>query len=396
MERELAYSRWQVGDPRECAGEGRSPSPRGSRAQPRSGEHGAGPCGAGGRTPAPFDRLRTTEGAARPLGDDAHGRDADQRGEREVVREGPPGHVPRADPCLMDSEQLYQGLPYAVRYGKTLAYTLERISVSVQPEERLVGSVKEIIPTPTPSGPPPSASWARWWKGGLEKIQEGILWFYSYGWLKNRPPWFHSFGHLALDWEQLVGEGLGAFEARAPARCWPGPSWRRDPAKRSFLRGRDPLLPGPVRLRPALRRRGGARAAAVPRPGPGGRAARHGRLLRAPGRRPGPILPRGAAARLAGGHAAAEGVRVRRLQLQPHGPVPAALLPARPGRRARSAASRRSALLHEFYEKNNEIISPTDHMSQELEATKVHARGHLRRPELHHPGRAAARARSRA
>ena len=48
---------------------------------------------------------------------------------------------------LVESEDLYKDLPYAVRYGKTLNYILERISVFIQPGETIVGSVKEIIPT---------------------------------------------------------------------------------------------------------------------------------------------------------------------------------------------------------------------------------------------------------
>src|SRR5512133_1964907 len=87
--------------------------------------------------------------------------------------------------CLMDSEPLYRDQPYAVRYGKTLAYTLERISLPIQAEERIVGSVKEIIPSPEQRAAAERFAGA-WWKGGLESIQRGILWFYSYGWLKNR------------------------------------------------------------------------------------------------------------------------------------------------------------------------------------------------------------------
>ena len=51
-----------------------------------------------------------------------------------------------------------------------------------------------------------------WWGSKTpEEIQKDILWFYSYSWLRCRPPWFYSFGHLALDWEKLLSDGLEGF-----------------------------------------------------------------------------------------------------------------------------------------------------------------------------------------
>ena len=47
---------------------------------------------------------------------------------------------------LVESEPLFAGLPLAVRYARTLEYILERISVFLQPGEKIVGSVREIIP----------------------------------------------------------------------------------------------------------------------------------------------------------------------------------------------------------------------------------------------------------
>src|SRR5690242_13841217 len=75
--------------------------------------------------------------------------------------------------CLMESEPLYRDLPFAVRYGKTLAHTLERISVPIRPEERIVGSVKEIIPGPEQRAVAERFMGA-WWKDGPESIQQGI------------------------------------------------------------------------------------------------------------------------------------------------------------------------------------------------------------------------------
>ncbi len=48
---------------------------------------------------------------------------------------------------LMRSQPLYQHLPYAERYGKTLRYILDGMTVFIQPGEKIVGSVKEIIPS---------------------------------------------------------------------------------------------------------------------------------------------------------------------------------------------------------------------------------------------------------
>ncbi len=128
---------------------------------------------------------------------------------------------------LIESDDLYRDLPYAVRYGKTLDYILERISVFIQPGEKIVGSVKEIIPSAEQKERAERLS-SEWWDIEPEEIEKKILWFYSYGWLKRRPPWFYSFGHLGLDWEGIITQGLAAFEAHAhdvlndPARTYTG------------------------------------------------------------------------------------------------------------------------------------------------------------------------------
>ena len=268
--------------------------------------------------------------------------------------------------CLMDSEALYRDLPYAVRYGKTLAYTLERISLPIRPEERLVGSVKEIIPSPEQKAAADRFMGA-WWKGGPESIQQGILWFYSYGWLKNRPPWFHSFGHLALDWEQIVGAGLGAFEARAEAAL-ARPELQRDPDRRAFLEGAILC----IRALSDYVRRWAAEA---------GRAAAGAAPARAEELR----AMAASLEHLATGPARSfqEALQLVWLVAMPLQKVCGCgvfnfsrmdqyLLPyyrrdLAAGKLVRDEAL---SLLHEFYEKNNEIFSPTDHMSQEVEATK--------------------------
>ncbi len=137
--------------------------------------------------------------------------------------------------CLLESEHLYEDLSYPVRYGKTLEYTLQRISVFIRPEEQIVGSVKEIIPTDEQKERGEQLT-HKWWDLELEEIQKKALWFYSYGWLRRRPPWFYSFGHLALDWEGLITKGLSAFKAHA-GDVLQEPAIKSDDHKPSFLEG---------------------------------------------------------------------------------------------------------------------------------------------------------------
>jgi trans-4-hydroxy-L-proline dehydratase len=264
--------------------------------------------------------------------------------------------------CLMESEKPFEGLPYAIRYGKTLQYTLERISVPILEEERLVGAVKEIIPTPEQKAAADRFMGA-WWKDGPESIQRGIRWFYSQGWLKNRPPWFHSFGHLALDWERLVTQGIGSFEETARASL-ARPD--RDPDQRAFLQGAllcYGALSGYLRRYAA---EAGKAATACSDPA---RAAE----LRAVGASC-EHLARGPARTF---QEALQLVWLVALPLQKvcgcgvlnFSRMDQYLLPFY--RRDLAAGTltpdQALSLLHEFYEKNNEIFSPVDHMSQETE-----------------------------
>ena len=136
---------------------------------------------------------------------------------------------------LVESEPLYKDLPYAVRYGKTLAYILERISVFIQPGEKIIGSVEEIIPTDEQKERAEQLS-SEWWDIEAEEIEKKILWFYSYGWLKRRPPWFYSFGHLGLDWEGIITKGFAAFEDHA-RELLNDPAVNHDHHQVSFLEG---------------------------------------------------------------------------------------------------------------------------------------------------------------
>ncbi len=134
---------------------------------------------------------------------------------------------------LMKSETIFRDEPYAVRYGDTLGYILDRISVPIDGDEMLLGRVAERIPTPEERKAALDA-YAAWWDDkSLDQIQEDILWFYSKAWLRCRPPWFYSFGHLALDWELLMREGIEGFERLAERRLAEG----TDERGRRFLEG---------------------------------------------------------------------------------------------------------------------------------------------------------------
>ena len=136
---------------------------------------------------------------------------------------------------LIECENLFEDLPYALRYGKTFAYSLDHMTVFINPNETIIGSVKEIIPTPEQHERATGLS-KDWWRIPLEEIQQKALWFYSYGWLQRRPPWFVSFGHLALDWDGIITRGLAAFEKKA--REFAALSdIQADEKKRNFLEG---------------------------------------------------------------------------------------------------------------------------------------------------------------
>ncbi len=115
---------------------------------------------------------------------------------------------------LLESEPLFNSEPYAIRYGKTLEYILRGISTPVSADEPLLGQVAQRIPTDE-QWQETEAVYRSWWEGKSdEKLQRDVLWFYSDAWLRCRPPWFYSFGHLALDWNILTREGLNGFQKR--------------------------------------------------------------------------------------------------------------------------------------------------------------------------------------
>jgi len=137
--------------------------------------------------------------------------------------------------ALIDSEHMFEGLPYALRYGKTLDYILGRVSVPIEAGERILGSVKEIIPTDEQVRLVNEMT-HRWWDIPDEEIQRRILWFYSWNWLRRRPPWFYSFGHLGLEWARTLRLGLGGYAAEASRRL-EQEDVQADPSRREFVEG---------------------------------------------------------------------------------------------------------------------------------------------------------------
>jgi len=136
---------------------------------------------------------------------------------------------------LAESEPLFADLPYAIRYGKTLGYILDRITVSIQPGEQIVGSVTEVIPTEEQRQLVEQLS-HEWWDIDQEEMQKKALWYYSYGWIRRRPPWFFTLGHLALDWEGIITRGLASFEEHA-RQVAAQPEMQKDHHKMEFLEG---------------------------------------------------------------------------------------------------------------------------------------------------------------
>lgn len=134
---------------------------------------------------------------------------------------------------LLESEPLFKDEPYAVRYGHTLAYTLERISVPIQNGENIVGSVKEEIPEPEIKQKYDEI-FAEWWNKPEEDIHKEAVFYYSKGWIKCRPPWFQSMGHLGYVWEEIIDGGLGSLRDKALHSL---ENYKSIESKRVFLEG---------------------------------------------------------------------------------------------------------------------------------------------------------------
>ena len=133
---------------------------------------------------------------------------------------------------LLESEHLFENEPDAIRYAKTLDYILSNISVIVDQEMEIVGEMAMRVPTEKEKQDI-LATYHKWWDIPVEERHEKALFYYSEGWLRCRPYWFPSFGHLALDWEAIITEGFQGLKKRAQGELRKGCS----PKQRSFLEG---------------------------------------------------------------------------------------------------------------------------------------------------------------
>lgn len=117
----------------------------------------------------------------------------------------------------LESEKLFEHEQDAVRYAHTLDYILSHISVVIEEDMKITGSVKMRMPKEEEKEAV-LAAYKRWWDIPLEERHKKVLFYYSEGWLRCRPYWFTSFGHLALDWEAVINEGFGALKQKAESR----------------------------------------------------------------------------------------------------------------------------------------------------------------------------------
>ena len=132
---------------------------------------------------------------------------------------------------IFEAEKRFEGEAYGVRYGHTLDHILRHIT-PVTGEGPLAGEVVLRIPTPDEERDV-LAHYRDWWNMSTEARHRQILFYYSEGWLKCRPPFFASMGHLAMDWERIIDEGIGSFRRSAEARL----AGETDPDKAVFLEG---------------------------------------------------------------------------------------------------------------------------------------------------------------
>lgn len=268
---------------------------------------------------------------------------------------------------LVESEPLFANMPYAIRYGKTLGYILDRITVFIQPGERIVGSVKEIIPTEEQKQLVKELS-HNWWDIEQEEIQKKALWYYSYGWIRRRPPWFFSLGHLALDWEGIINRGLAAFEEHA-RQIAAKPEVQNDPHRVNFIEGAILCYQALSRFIQRYSQQAKIEADNCPDP------SRRAELLQ--------ISDSCAHISTQPARTFHEALQLLWFIILPLMKVAGCgvfnlhrmdqyLLPFYRRDIEKEVLTRESALelIEEFYNKNNEIMSPTDHMSQEIETTK--------------------------
>lgn len=115
---------------------------------------------------------------------------------------------------LFKTEKLYQDERPAIAYGHTLKYILDGISKPLDDCELLAGSVVVRVPTKEEEEYI-RARYKTWWNIPLEERHEKVFFYYSENWLRCRPYWFISFGHLAFAWEDIISIGLKGLKQKA-------------------------------------------------------------------------------------------------------------------------------------------------------------------------------------
>lgn len=117
---------------------------------------------------------------------------------------------------IFEAEELFKDEGNSVRYGHTLEHVLRNIT-AVPGEGTIVGEVKLRIPTKEEETDILKV-YRSWWNFSTEERHKKILFYYSEGWLKCRPYFFPSFGHLAMDWEAIIDLGIGGLKKKAQDR----------------------------------------------------------------------------------------------------------------------------------------------------------------------------------
>ena len=117
---------------------------------------------------------------------------------------------------VFESEKLYADEPDAVKYGHTLYHILENIT-PLTGDGPIAGAVKLEIPT-SEERQEILDHYSKWWNKPLQERQKKALFYYSEAWLRCRPDFFMSMGHLAMDWEAIIDKGLPYLRAAAEKR----------------------------------------------------------------------------------------------------------------------------------------------------------------------------------
>jgi formate C-acetyltransferase len=136
-----------------------------------------------------------------------------------------------------EAVEAYANEPFAIRYGHILEHILKHMTVVIKGGERIVGSVVEIIPTAEQRAYAEALS-KEWWGPEVseEDRQRQVSYYFSPGWVKRRNPVFFSLGHLAYDWETLIGEGLGWYTEKVESMLEER-RFAEDEDKTNFLKG---------------------------------------------------------------------------------------------------------------------------------------------------------------